>query len=194
MNLQLKWGKKIQGWNGKLMSFSGKTIFIKAVLYSISMHILTATNPPRTTLQLIEKQCSNFLQANTEGGKKYHRYSWTSLCLEKKEGGARFRSIHDINKAFAAKAWWSLRTTFSLWREFMEAKYCNKSHPVKATWKPSHSQIWRKLMDIKDDAEKHILSRLKNGEASFWWDKWSEQGPLANLIGHKKCLLKSLTL
>lgn len=31
-------------------------------------------------------------------------------------------------------------------------------------------------MDIKDDAKKLIIGRPENGEASFWWDKWSEQG------------------
>ncbi|XP_070017642.1 uncharacterized protein [Nicotiana sylvestris] len=45
-----KVGRKIQAWNGKLMSYGGKAILIKAVLYSIPMHILAATNPPKTTL------------------------------------------------------------------------------------------------------------------------------------------------
>lgn len=86
------------------MSFGGKAVLIKPVLYAIPMHILAATNPPKTTLQIIEKQFSNFFWGNSEGDNKHHWFSWASLYWDKNEGGAGFRSIHDINKSLASKA------------------------------------------------------------------------------------------
>lgn len=90
-----------------------------------------------------------FFLVNFEGGNNHHWFSWNALCFGKEDGRVSFRSIHYINKAFAVKAWWNLRTKDSLWIEFMEAKYCNKKHSVNGIWKSGHSQIWKRLMDIK---------------------------------------------
>lgn len=111
-DISAKVSRRIQGWNGKMMSFGGKAVLIKAVLYSIPMHILSAVNPPKSTLTLLENQCANFFWGNTNGEKKHHWFKWDSLCYATEQGGAGFRSIHDINKAFSTKAWWNFRTSW----------------------------------------------------------------------------------
>ncbi|XP_070011148.1 uncharacterized protein [Nicotiana sylvestris] len=47
---------RLQRWNNKLISAGGRAILVKLVLYSLSMHIMAATDPPMTTLNHIEKR------------------------------------------------------------------------------------------------------------------------------------------
>nr|XP_009591417.1 uncharacterized protein LOC104088448 [Nicotiana tomentosiformis] len=129
-NMITKVTNRVHGWNNKLISAGEKAILVKSVLYSLSMHIMVAVDPPKTTLNHIEKVISNFFWGEFEGRPKHHWFSWKSLCYSQEEGGAGFRSIHDICLTFAAKNWWGLRTQQSLWREYIEAKYCKKIHPV----------------------------------------------------------------
>lgn len=36
-------------------------------------------------------------------------------------------------------------------------------------------------MLARDTCEKHILWKLNSGECSFWWDNWTEKGPLVQI-------------
>nr|XP_016513060.1 PREDICTED: uncharacterized protein LOC107830090 [Nicotiana tabacum] len=51
---------RVQGWNNKLVSAGGRAILVKSILYSLSMHIMAAVDPPKSTLNHIEKVISNF--------------------------------------------------------------------------------------------------------------------------------------
>ncbi|XP_070029459.1 uncharacterized protein [Nicotiana sylvestris] len=100
---------RVQVWNNKLIFAGGRAILVKSVLYSLSMHIMAAIDPPKTTLNHIEKVISNFFWGEFKGRPKHHWFSWKSLCYSQEEGSAGFRSTHDICLTFAAKNWWRLR-------------------------------------------------------------------------------------
>ncbi|XP_075088224.1 uncharacterized protein LOC142170259 [Nicotiana tabacum] len=173
---------RVQVWNNKLIFAGGRAILVKSVLYSLSMHIMAAIDPPKTTLNHIEKVISNFFWGEFEGRPKHHWFSWKSLCYSQEEGSAGFRSTHDICLTFAAKNWWRLRSQQSLWRECIEAKYCKRIHPVAKKWRHGQSHIWRRLMEIKHMGEPLILWNPNAAECSFWWDDWPGLGPLAKFV------------
>ncbi|XP_019239873.1 PREDICTED: uncharacterized protein LOC109219861 [Nicotiana attenuata] len=81
-----------------------------------------------------------------------------------KEGGVGFRALQDIYNSFAAKMWWNFRTKNSLLTEFLEAKYCERKHPVARKASYNHSHSWRRLIGIKNEAENYILWRICKGE------------------------------
>ncbi|XP_060200400.1 uncharacterized protein LOC132628653 [Lycium barbarum] len=59
----------------------------------------------------------------------------------------------------------------------MGNKYCKKLHPVIAQAKGA-SNVWKKLVAVRNDLEHHIWCQLKGGTSSFWFDNWTKQGAL----------------
>lgn len=138
---------RARGWQTKFLSLGGKEILIRHVLQSTPIHLLSTVHPPKGVLNQIEKVLASFFWRRSDGNARHHWASWKSLCFPYKEGGAQFRSLEDICKAFTAKIWWNLRTRNSFWREFMLAKYCRSSHPYNAQWYSGQSMHWKALCD-----------------------------------------------
>nr|XP_009598913.1 uncharacterized protein LOC104094650 [Nicotiana tomentosiformis] len=122
--------EKASGQQGQLLSPGGKAILIKHVLSSISMHLLSICQPPKTMLKMLERFFANFFWGQADGSKKYHWASWRKLCYPTEEGGMGFRNLSDTTKAFTAKIWWLFRTNKSLWVSFLLTKYCSIIHLV----------------------------------------------------------------
>ncbi|XP_070046188.1 uncharacterized protein [Nicotiana tomentosiformis] len=89
--------------------------------------------------------------------------------------------MEDISKTFSSKRWWRLRTTDNLWSNFMNSKYCQRSHPVVKTWDKSQYSAWCDLKKIRKDVEPHILWKINEASIDFWWDNWIGSGPIANV-------------
>lgn len=154
---------------------------IRHVLLALPVHLLSATNPPMGTIELIEKYITRFFWSGQESRGKYHWGSWKNLCCPYIEGGTNFRSLSDTCQAFQAKQWWNLRTTNFLWKQFMKAKYFNFGHPSTVQWKKGKAQSWKILAEIKEDVECNIIWKVGKGDVSFWFDNWSRLGPLWQL-------------
>lgn len=122
--------KRLNGWQSSMLSDGGKITLIKHVLQSIPIYTLSALNPPKGTICLIEMHFANFLWGTSDGKNKYHWSKWENLCFPKDEGGVGIRSMHDISNSLILKRWWRFRTQPSLWADFLMKKYCKRSHPV----------------------------------------------------------------
>ncbi|KAF3617049.1 hypothetical protein FXO38_34217 [Capsicum annuum] len=122
---------------------------------------------------------ANFFWGDTQGKNKHHWLKWSDLCYPTKEGGMGFKSIQNSCDAFAAKNWWNFRTGNSLLKSFLEAKYCKRLHPVARKGRPDQSHTWRRLMNIKDKCETHMIWKIGKGNLSFWWNNWSGKGSIA---------------
>lgn len=155
---------------------------IRHVLLAFPIHLLATTNPPKGTLELIKKYVARFFWSGQNTGGKYHWTDWNNLCYLYNEGGANFRCLADTCHAFQAKQWWRLRTTNSLWKEFMEAKFFHNKHPSVAQWNSGQPQNWKYLCNIKEDVESNILWNIGDGDVSFWYDNWTGMGPLHQLV------------
>jgi len=81
--------------------------------------------------------------------------NWLDMCYPKREGGLGLRSLHDVSNTMFAKLWWIVRTSTSLWSSFMCNKYCKKHHPIMAHNRGA-SQIWKKMMKVKEEVEHEI--------------------------------------
>ncbi|KAH0781477.1 hypothetical protein KY290_001075 [Solanum tuberosum] len=119
---------KVKGWHTKFLSTGGRATLIRHVLMAIPTHILSAINPPKGTLELILKIIARSFWSGNEAGGKHHWIAWDTLNYPYNEGGANFRKISDICRAFKSKQWWNLRTTTSLLGDYMKFKYLH-THP-----------------------------------------------------------------
>nr|XP_016473883.1 PREDICTED: uncharacterized protein LOC107795721 [Nicotiana tabacum] len=95
------------------------------------------------------------------------------------EGGIGIKSLEDISNTLTIKRWWRFKTKPSLWADFLRAKYCPRSHPVKKKWISGNSQAWKNLLLARDKAEGNITWLINSGDCNFWWDNWTMTDPLA---------------
>ncbi|XP_055800356.1 uncharacterized protein LOC129869757 [Solanum dulcamara] len=171
---------RIAGWQAKLISYGGRVTLIKHVIQALSIHLLSASSPPATTIKQIQSITTNFLWGWKNERRKYHWSSWKNLSYPYEEGGIGVRLISDVAKSFQYKQWWIFRTKNSLWSEFLKAKYCQRSNPITKKWHTGQSLIWKHLMKNKHNVEPHIQWQIQSGSCLFWWDNWLGVGPLAN--------------
>ncbi|XP_070041120.1 uncharacterized protein [Nicotiana tomentosiformis] len=68
-------------------------------------------------------------------------------------------------------------TNDTLWTEFMRNKYCKKFNEVLVPWR-NGSQVWNKMMAMRDLLEHQIWWQLKRGYEKFWYDNWTGLGAL----------------
>ncbi|XP_060200486.1 uncharacterized protein LOC132628738 [Lycium barbarum] len=92
-----------------------------------------------------------------------------------------FISLFDVSKALFAKLWWRFRTSCTLWSTFMWNKYCKWQIPTLVGWNGG-SQLWKKMLEARNDFEHAIWWEPRNGSSSFWFDNWTGIGPLVKLI------------
>ncbi|XP_060210305.1 uncharacterized protein LOC132637192 [Lycium barbarum] len=113
-NMLAKIIKKLNGWQSKMLSFGGRIVLIKSALQVIPTYILSAIQPPKGIIKLMEKHFCNFLWGSKEGKNKYHWSSWENLCYPKDESGIGIRRMQEISDTFTFKRWWRLRTQSTL--------------------------------------------------------------------------------
>lgn len=162
-----KIAKRLQGWHGILLSYGGKAVLIKTVLNALPIHLLAAVQPPKTTLYQIEKIIADFFWGMDGNRTKKHWIAWNDMCFPEEEGGTGFRALTDICNVVSAKLWWKFRTQNSLLKDFLEAKYCKRFHPVAKKKARGQSHTWKRMVDIKDMVEQSIFLKLGTGNISF---------------------------
>lgn len=86
--------KRLNGWQGKMLTYGGKNVLIKSVLQSLPICTLSAINPPIGTIN--------------ENREKYHWRSWKNICVPKDKGGIGIRNMDDISRTSAVKRQWRL--------------------------------------------------------------------------------------
>ncbi|XP_075079806.1 uncharacterized protein LOC142165070 [Nicotiana tabacum] len=78
---------KLQSWQGKLLSVGGRAVLISHVLQNMSMHLLSAVNPPNYVINRLPKLFAQFFWSSSVGGTSRHWALWNSLCMPVEEGG-----------------------------------------------------------------------------------------------------------
>ncbi|XP_073125486.1 uncharacterized protein [Henckelia pumila] len=136
--------------------------------------------PPGTVIHRLEMICANFLWGSKNGDHKIHWISWKKVCLPFLEGGLGIRRLKDTVTTFSIKLWVRFRTVKSIWSDFLHIRYCKRYPPADFWILQRVSLTWRRMMKIRQRAEKEIGWAIGAGELSFWFDSWSLDGPLAS--------------
>ncbi|KAH0761423.1 hypothetical protein KY290_017496 [Solanum tuberosum] len=56
-------------------------------------------------------------------------------------------------------------------------KYCKRHRPQVVEWRGG-SQVWKYMLQARDDMDQEIWWEVRNGHSSIWYDNWTQLGSL----------------
>lgn len=116
--------KKLEGWQGKLLSSAGKDLLIRVVAQALPSYAMSCFLLPKQFCDTLHQMCANFWWGSKSENKKIHWMSWKCLCQPKEVGGMGFRDLYAHNLALLAKQGWRLLCNpSSLLARLYRAKY-----------------------------------------------------------------------
>ena len=92
-NIKQQVWKKLQGWEGKLLSQAGREILIKAMAQTLSMYTASCFKLPSGLCHEIEALIQRFFWGQRGDGRKVHWIRWEDLCKPKSQGGLGFKDL-----------------------------------------------------------------------------------------------------
>lgn len=112
---------------------------------------------------------------DTDQGRKVQLVNWDVCCQPKCDGGLGFKRPHRMNEAFLMKMIWNLiKNPDELWCRVLISKYGrNNDFMVSCNSQPYDSPLWKALVGVWNDFQRHIFWKIGDGRlTNFWLDKW----------------------
>ncbi|KAK9993595.1 hypothetical protein SO802_023298 [Lithocarpus litseifolius] len=109
--------KKLQGWEGKLLSQAGREVLIKAVIQEIPTYTMSCFKLPTMLCHDIESLVRKFWWGKRGDRRKVHWVKWDDLCQHKTQGATRSWRGDVIDHVFTpaeAEVVWSLEWSWIL--------------------------------------------------------------------------------
>ena len=95
--------RKLQGWEGKLLSQAGREVLIKAVIQAIPTYAMGCFKLPMGLCNEIEVMIRKFWWGQRGEKRKVHWLKWSEMTKSKNEGGMSFRDLALHNDSLLAK-------------------------------------------------------------------------------------------
>ncbi|VVB10332.1 unnamed protein product [Arabis nemorensis] len=154
---------KLHSWTVKSLSFAGKVTLISSVIYGMVNFWSAVFVLPKRFYEKVDSLCSAFLWKNNTTSAVGARVAWDDICKPKAEGGLGIRLLAEFEVVFRVKQVWNFfANAGSLWVAWLQGNIFHR----KSYW-------------ITEDSNRFSKT------ASFWFDAWTELGPLITYIGEE---------
>ncbi|XP_062014459.1 uncharacterized protein LOC133730987 [Rosa rugosa] len=166
--------KKLEGWQGKLLSSAGKDLLIRVVAQALPSYAMSCFLLPRTLCDSLHQMCARFWWGCKGDNRKIHWLSWEKLCNSKADGGMGFRDLYAHNLALLSKQGWRLiRYPESLVGRVLKARYFPSTTFLTAPVAKSPSACWRGIFEAKAILLRGIRWQVGDGlSIRIWEDPW----------------------
>lgn len=188
---------KVKGWMGKLLSFRGKDVLVKAVAQAIPLYSMACFKLPRGLCEHLNSIIRKIWWGCKEGKRKP---TWVSSEVMTRPKYPGFRNLEVFNLALSARRSWSIMEDPSLLSDrILKAVYFPNDTILTAELGSCSSQIWRANLEGRDVMKQGIIRRIGNGQSTkIWSDNWipreSSLRPLLSLVDHLPELVLELLL
>ena len=163
--LKQKVWKRLQGWEGKLLSQVGRKVLIKSVIQAIPTYTMSCFKLPSTLCHEIETLIRKFWWGQRGDRRKIHWVRWEDMCEHKDQGGMGFKDLTMFNEAMLAKlAWRLLHDDNSLFYKVFKARFFPRSSILDAEDSSSASYAWKSILKGREVIRKGALRRVGDGK------------------------------
>ena len=143
--------KKLQGWEGKLLSKVGREVLIKSVIQAICTFTMGCFKLPLGLCNDIEVMIRKFWWGQRGNSTKIHWLKWKEIAKSKLVGGMGFRDLSMFNDSLLAKQTWRLlKNPDSLLSKVFKANFFPNCSIFEANDSRSASYAWRSILKDKD--------------------------------------------
>lgn len=175
----------MHSWTVKYLSFAGKVQMISSVIYGMVNFWSSVFVLPKRFYEKVDSLCSAFLWKNRTTSAAGARVSWKDICKPKKEGGLGLRKLDEFEMVFRLKRLWLFfSASGSLWVPWL----INNRFQGQSIWLVNDSQRFcrtvRSMLQLRQELHSFLRCSIGDGKtALFWYDYWTELGPLYLLFG-----------
>lgn len=190
-----KMRQRIQRWEGKYISKSGKEILLKSIAQSLPCYAMNVFLLPADLCKEMEQlMCKYWWQSSNKESKGIHWKSWKNLTTHKSKGGMGFRNLRDFNLSLLSKQRWRLQSRpDSLVSRVFKVRYYKSGDFLNAELGHNPSFLWRSIHEAQQLVKLGARRRVGSGESiDILSDAWlpSMDNPKVttvhpNLIGAK---------
>ncbi|WZZ40579.1 hypothetical protein YC2023_036838 [Brassica napus] len=176
---------KLHSWTVKFLSFAGKVKMIYSVIYGMVNFWSSVFVLPKWFYAKVDSLCSGFLWKNCTTSASGARVSWLNICKPKSEGGLGIRQLEEFELVFRLKrAWMFFTGSGSLWVPWLR----KNRFGGRSLWLTNDAQRFsmsvRSMLQLKQELHDFLRCSIGDGKTTlFWFDYWTELGPLLTLFG-----------
>ncbi|KAJ3684561.1 hypothetical protein LUZ61_013725 [Rhynchospora tenuis] len=178
---------KLNSWASKLLSQAGKATLIKAVVEPMVLYAVAGGPMPHSVVRLLNQKIRNFFW-ESNGKKKMHLVSWSTITKPKLEGGLGLRDMAVINGAATMKVLWKLASRDyedQPWVRILSTKYLARKSLWLASSGSSCTKLWKAVLAMRDVLGGNISWQLGRGDkcrvfGDPWHQFWQQFLPVNN--------------
>ena len=176
---------KLHSWTVKCLSFAGKVKLIYSVIYGMLNFWSSVFVLPKRFYAKVDSLCASFLWKNSTSSSVGARVSWTDICRPKTEGGLGLRQLEDYDLVFRLKRLWNFfSNSGSLWVAWLSHNRFRDQNYWLVRDSQRFSPTIRGMLQLKNLIPQFLRCIVGDGQyASFWYDYWTELGPLSIMFG-----------
>ena len=168
---------KLEGWFGKLLSFTGRCVLLKTVICPMLLHSFMLYKWSMFLLYKLQKWMRNFLWTGDILKQKLVTVAWSNVCKPFYAGGLGLFDISSMNKAALLMQMWSLLKHSSQWSTFVKNRYHINHLTASNTYKVS--SIWWGYKVALAHIENNSRWIIGNGLSTNLWNSlWMDLSPI----------------
>ncbi|XP_075659063.1 uncharacterized protein LOC142628921 [Castanea sativa] len=166
--------RKLQGWEGKLLSQASREVLIKAIAQAIPTYAMGCFKLPLSLCHEIEAMVKKFFWGQQGDKRKVHWVKWSELTKSKLEGGLGFRELALFNDSLLAKqAWQLLHNEGTLFYRIFKARFFPNSSFMEAKELATGSYAWKSILKGREVIQLGARFRVGNGKSvKIWQHHW----------------------
>ncbi|KAG2312978.1 hypothetical protein Bca52824_024535 [Brassica carinata] len=176
---------KLHSWTVKSLSFAGKIRLVASVIYGMVNFWSSVFTLPKRFYEKVDSLCCAFLWKNGASSASGARVSWADICKPKREGGLGLRRLEEFEQVFNLKrVWIFFSEPGSLWVAWLHSNVFARSCYWSIVDSQRLSPTVRTMIRAKDIVAEFLRCSIGDGRAeSFWYDYWTDMGPLIDGFG-----------
>uniref|UniRef100_A0A7N2MU32 Reverse transcriptase domain-containing protein n=1 Tax=Quercus lobata TaxID=97700 RepID=A0A7N2MU32_QUELO len=166
--------RKLQGWEGKLLSQAGREVLLKSIIQAIPTYTMGCFKLPIGLCHEIEALIKKFWWGQRGDRRKIHWVKWEEMTKSKSVGGMGFRDLTMYNDSLLAKqAWRLLHNKTSLFYKVFKARFFPNTTIMEAVDSRMGSYAWKSILRGRDVIQRGATWRVGNGEKiNIWQQRW----------------------